>query len=313
MSEVHLTQGVTSSDLVLRPKINIDKSRSDPHHGRPWIRTGLARLPPELIHLVCRRLCLCWYCQPRLDPLDESSHGLVQFRNALDSLSKTCNFLCAVAQPYLFHTFRGASQDLVERSRDCYTLFIEFPHLASQVRRMTFNSMPAALFFLRRLTGLWTLRITATGEGGIGPESYLSLQCLLEFRYGPLLDSKSKVSIENASKDMRAILTAAPSLSHLRCHRLFESYSLSPFVLPELPACHITTLELHQCWLPHGTLIRFIANFPRLKFFRLEKTMPSHLASQSRRYHAYPSDGPQRLADGTDGESPSCERLKVCS
>lgn len=325
MSGSHPTQEKTSLGLGLSPEVNIDKCSlaDDSHNCRPWIRSGLAKLPPELIQLVCRQLCRCWYCTPRPCPLVYLPDGFVAFRDALDSLSKTCRFICAVAQPYLFHDIEGPSPDyLMEKfkrrndrtnKRLLGTLCSKIPHIANHVRRITLNSITNDLFLLKRLTGVRSLRVSALSAGGIRLENNLSFPCLRELHYGPLLTYPTyqsfpgyRAGIEDARLDLRAVLHAAPSLSHLSCYRLWHDVSLSPFILLKLPACHITTLDLNECWLPHGTLIRFIANFPRLKSFRLWRTMSLCLADLSNEtgVYTFPSNGPGRIVDAADGELP---------
>lgn len=334
MSGSHLTQEGTSLELGLRPKVSVDKYRlADKSHGeRPWIRTGLAKLPPELIHLVCGQLCRCWYCEPKPYPLIYLRDGFVAFRNDLDSLSKTCRFLCAVAQPYLFHDIESPSPDYLMRTfkgrndrtnrRLLKTLESKVPHLANHVRRITVNSINTELSLLRRLTGLWSLRVPAFEPGGRGLESYLSFPCLRVLHYGPLLTFPTyqsfrgyRARIKDAGRDLRAVLTAAPSLSHLSCHRLWHNVFVSPFIPLKLPACQITTLELHECWLSRDTFIRFMANFPRLKTFRLWRTMCLCLADLSNESEVYtfPPDGPGRIADAADGEFPLSNGLRMCN
>lgn len=325
MSRSHLTQPETSLDLGLRSDVNIDKCSlaDDSHNGQPWIRSGLARLPPELIHLVCRHLCLCWFCEPRRCPLIYLPYGtgVVKFRYALDRLSKTCRFLCAVAQPYLFHDIERPSTDsrkFRRRNNQITTrLFRTFcsrlPHIANQVRRITLNSILDDLLLLRRLTGLRSLYVPAFSAGGTGLGSYLSFPCLHELHYGPKLTFPNyripskwpKVGIEDTGSDLRAVLTAAPNLSHLSCQRLWHDVSLSPLILVKLPACQITTLELHHCWLSCGTLISFMANFPLLKNFQIWETMdPEETGVET-----FPMNGPERIADATNGEILPCKHM----
>lgn len=322
MSGSHLTQQETSLDFELRPDVSIDKCilADDSHNERRWTRNGLAQLPPEVIHFVCRHLCLCWYCEPRPCPFIELTDGtdVVKFRDALDCLSKTCRFLCAVAQPYLFHDIERPSMDSptdlkkfkhrngLITTRIYRALFPRLLHIASQVLRITVNSILDDLLLLRCLTGLRSLCVPAFSAGGTGLGSSLSFPCLHELYYGPIStfpiyrdpSKRPKVGIEHAGSDLRAVLTAAPNLSYLSCQRLWHDVSLSPLILVKLPACQITTLELDHCWLSCGTLISFMVNFPLLKNFQIWETMDPREAGVER----FPMNGPERIADATNGE-----------
>jgi hypothetical protein len=360
MPESHLSEDGTSSDLALIPKANntADSQRGSGRDSddRPWIRTGLATLPPELIHGICSRLCRCCHSDPAPYTLTEHHNlvgnlsGLARDRMALHALSTTCRFLYAISQPYLFHSpsriplnllkrfdprntyqdgtsdwFPGANAQnfvkaflgrrMTRTSQELFDHLVKRPHIINQVRRLDLNSVADNLLFLRRLTGLSELRLIAqqTGAGGIGLENYLSFPCLRELHYVPVHHTRSVVRLEDARKDLRAILAAAPNLSTLRCSRLWHDVSLSPFVLLKLPACNITSLELRECWLPHGTFKRFLANFTRLKNFKIGRTRYPNLlksAGISGLEPRLPKDGPGRIADAIDGEFSSEQYLK---
>lgn len=301
MSRPNLSEDRDSLDLVPGIQVTIVSSRRTDNvdHGRYGIRTGLAAAPAELIHIVCRLLCLCSYCEPEPNPspFDLTPLNPVRFRDDLDSLSKTCKFVRDVAQPYLFHVFGPNDRNSTPRLAAKLSA-VELPHVANQVRRITLNSVCGELSLLNRLTGLQTLRVMTTRAGGIGLESQLSFPCLKEFFYG---GSDLITPMENARKDLRAILSAAENLTHLRCQALWHSSETTPFILLRLPACNITTLELYACWLPHEICKRFLANFVRLENFKLDLTM--WLCSDTGLRVPYPEDGPERVADATDGES----------
>lgn len=307
MSRPHSPEDRNSPDLTLSNQTNTDNSlrTSDVDHDQDRIRTGLAAAPAEVIHLVCRLLCLCSYCEPNPNPLELSPLNPVRFRDDLDAFSKTCKFVRDVAQPYLFHVF--GPNDRERTRRLSLKLSVEIPHVADQIRRIALDSLFGELSLLNRLTGLQTLRVIARNAGKTGLERQLSFPCLKELCYGPGLDTVSVVHMEDARKDLRAILSAAENLSHLRCHNLRHKSSTTPFIFLWLPACKITTLRLHQCWLPHETFKRFMANFVRLENFKLQSTM--RLRSRSGGYVGYPSDGPERLADATDGEYLSARKI----
>lgn len=311
-STPHLPNHEHSLDSILRSYVTSHYSRrvANDHHGQDEARTGLARLPAEVLHLICAQLCLCSSCGPKRDPFDDTPLRTVQFKDDLDSLSRTCKFIRKVAQPYVFHVF--GSWTRLFTLRLTLKLYFRTPHVAGQVRRITLNSIWGELGLLSILTGLHTLRVFAIKAGGIGAESYLSFPCLAEVCYGPNLDTTSIVSMEDAGTDLRAIFNAAKEkLSYLRCHRLCHNLSISPLIPWKLSADHITTLDLHQCWLPHETFKRFITDFPSLKSFRFKTTL--RLRSRSGEYEQFSEDGPERLADATDGESPPCDSLEMCT
>lgn len=333
MSESHLTQGGgLSFDLVTRPKVTTEMSRhpSEGHPGRLWIRGGLARLPPELIDAICKHLCGCWHCGPK-GLWAEHVRTNVQHREALNSLSRTCRFLCSVAQPYLFHALEIPSRykfcegkgdydkDLrgIDRFRN---LLVELPHIVSQIRRITLNSITDDLLILRRLTGLGTLRLLRASNYGDGLQTHLSFPCVRNLFYGPQVQSSYstfkgyKVGLEDAKKDLQAILGAAPRLSCLECYRLWHDVPSSPTIPLKFPATNVTSLGLTHCWLPHETFKLFMASFPRLKTFRLWGTLPPvHIyPSEDRATFLMPAQGPERIADAVDGEFLPCECLKLC-
>lgn len=277
------------------------------HHGQGQVRTGLARLPVEVLRLICEQLCLCSSCGPERVALDDSPLRTVQFKDDLDSLSKTCKFMRKVAQPYIFHIF--GSWDSQFTLRLALKLAVEVPHVAKHVRRITLNSIWGDISLLHLLTGLHTLRVFATKAGGIGLESGVSFQCLQDLCYGPKLVTDFIVPIADAVLDLEWILSAAKELSSLRCHRLCHSLSLSPFIPLTLSPCHITTLDLHQCWLPHKTFREFLTNFPSLQNFRFKDSLRLRSGGQ---YQSFPEDGPERLADAMDGEFLSLDDLEIC-
>lgn len=283
------------------------------HHSEDTIRTGLATLPAEVLHLVCRLLCLCSYCEPpKLDPLDESPLIPVQFKADLDSLARTCQFIRNVAQPYIFHVLGAWDKQFVHRP--ALKISVDLPHVANQVRAITLNSIWGEKFSLSRMTGLKSLRVSAVIAGGMGLESQLSFPCFQKLCYGPSLETDSVVGMEDARKDLRAILSASEKMSHLRCQRLRHDITSSPFILLRLPACRITTLELHKCWLPHGTFRRFMANFPCLETFKFMYSMFStHRDLQLQVMPTFEEDGPGRVADAVDGESPTRKDLASCA
>lgn len=328
MSESDLTQeGGPSSELVIRPRINTDISRhpSEAHPGRIWIREGLARLPPEVIGLICKHLCGCWFCGPR-GQWAQHFRAHVQYRDAINSLSRTCRFVCSVTQPYLFHVLDTASPYEYYHEERKYdnelitivrfrNLAVELPHIVSQIRRITLNSITDDLLFLRRLTGLGTLRLLQASKFGVVLETHLSFPCARNFFFGPQIATPcgtfrgQKLALGDANKDLQAILGAAPKLSCLECYRLWHDVSSSPAITRKLPASHITSLGFIQCWFPHETFKKFMASFPRLKAFRLWEIMPpAHIYPlEDGATILMPAHGPERVADAVDGELPPCE------
>lgn len=283
------------TDSPQGPHLSLDLQRA---HGTGERRTGFAALPVELLHLICRQLCLCSYCDPDPEGLD-IPHSPVIFRNDLDSLSRTCRTLRQVAQPYIFHAFGYYDSHFALRLYFKFT--IQLAHIADQVRRVTLNSIWGDLVLLSHLTGLHILRVLAFSPGTIGFTSHMSFPSLKEFCYGPCLVKSSVVELQDARKDLRAVLGAAERLSRLTCHRLFHDINMTPFIFLRLPSCKISILELHQCWLPHGTFRRFVANFPCLKKFRFRST--ARLRYETGEHRRLPEDGPGRLADALDGKS----------
>lgn len=271
------------------------------HYHSQEIRTGLASLPVEMLQLICRLLCLCSHCElPDVDPLDMSPLIPVQFKADLDSLTRTCQYMRDVAQPYIFHDL--GTWDKHFNHRPALKISVDLPHVAKQVRAITLNSIWGEKFSLSRMTRLTRLRVNTKLTGGIGLESQLSFPCLREFFYGPSLDTNFGVGMRDARTDLRAILSASEKMSHLRCQRLRHDIASSPLILLRLPACKITTLELHKCWLPHGTFRRFMTNFPCLEAFKFMYSMFSTWGDL-RVTPTFEEDGPGRVADAADGES----------
>lgn len=277
------------------------------HYHSQEIRTGLATLPVELLQIICRLLCLCSHCEPaEVDPLDMSPLVPVQFKADLDSLTRTCQFIRGVAQPYIFHVV--GTWDKHPIHRPALKISVELPHVAKEIRAITLNSIWGDKVSLSHMTGLRRLQVNTIKAGGIKLESQLSLPRLREVCYGPSLETKAVVDMENARADLRAILSASENMSHLRCHRLYHDIVSSPFILMRLPACKITTLELHKCCLPHGTFKGFMANFPCLEAFKFMYSMPSS-SIDFWGNQVFEGDGPGRLADAADGEFPSAKIL----
>lgn len=277
------------------------------HYHSQEIRTGLAVLPVEMLQLICRLLCLCSHCEPPdIDPLDMAPLVPVQFKADLDSLTRTCQFIREVAQPYIFHVL--GTWDKHPIHRPALKICVDLPHVAKQVRAITLNSIWGDKVSLSRMTGLRRLRVNTIIAGRIGLESQLSFPCLRELCYGLSLETNAVVDMEDARTDLRAILSASEKMSHLRCQRLCHDIVSSPFILLRLPACKITTLELHKCCLPHGTFKRFLANFPCLEAFKFMHSMPSS-STDFWGSSIFEAHGPGRLADAADGEFPSAKIL----
>lgn len=293
-------------DLV--PKSQVDTLRplrtdKQDHNGHET-GSGLEKLPVELLRLICRELCLCSYCEPNFDPLDESPLNPVQFRHDLNSLSRTCKYARSVAQPYVFHVLRD--HDKYSAIALAMKLPVKIPHVTEEIRTISLNSIWGASPLLQLLTGLRTLHVSGC-DGRIDRfKGQLSFPCLRQICCGPSLDGNSFMNIEPSQRSLREVMSAAENLSHLRYQRLFNSKELWYSTIDpwNLPPCKITTLEFYQCWLSGANVKMLMDKFHCLRSFKFD----SKISFRNRlgRLQPHPENQPDPLADAQDGES--CHR-----
>lgn len=298
-------------DLV--PKIQVDtlhsRSIDKQDHDGHKRQSGLEKLPVELLRLICRELCLCSYCEPNFDPLDGSPLNPVQFRHDLNSLSRTCQYACPVAQPYVFHVLRD--HDKYSALTLAMKLPVKIPHVIDQIRTITLNSIWVGRPLLQLLTGLRTLHVLEWGGHTDKFKSQLSFPCLRQICYGPSLDGDSFTAIQPEHRGLRDIMSAAENVTHLRYQRLFNkegSWTGGPW---KLPPCKTTTVEFYQCWLSGANIKMLMDKFYCLKNFKFDSMIYSR--DRFGRLPAHPPGQPNRLADAKDGESLSHKKFPTYS